>query len=295
MTQTLDGKPLRYLIGGDDDYDGADDEVIELSYDAERHPARGVGVKYGNLFNEKYDEQTPAERARYAPYLEQGDTAAEYNEGQIDPDGPGWARNLDEQFARARAGGFEIIELDNPDSYSGSEVIDAADRAAAAGLKLMAKNPWLVQNAADYVKHPAVVGIIVEKNAGSPREMDALRRIADKPTLPVWFVAFGKGMSWGNRMADEITRYDYLNMGVTFSAVGEYESSTDVLPPKPAPPSPTPAMPVVEITAESVGDVRVIMQGPGVSAIRSPPVSAIPVVEITADVIGDATVIMSDA
>lgn len=290
---TLDGKQLRYLIGGEDDYEGADNEVVELSYDAERLPKHGVGIKYGNLFNEKYSKQSPAERARYAPYLEQGDTAAEYKEGQIDPAGPGWDRNLDEQFARAKAQGFEIIELDNPDSYSGDEVMDAVDRAAAAGLKMVAKNPWLVQNATDYVEHPAIVGIIVERDAGTPREMDALRSTAGKPTLPVWFVAYGSGKSWADRMADEIDRHEYVNMGVTFSDEGEYETSVDVFPPKPVPPVPVPPVPVVEITAEAVGDVQVILQGPGVTA-APPAAAASPVVEITAEATGNAKIIMSN-
>ena len=50
---TLEGKPLRYLIGGDD----RDNEVIELSFDAEAPPKRGIGIKYCNLLDEKYDKK----------------------------------------------------------------------------------------------------------------------------------------------------------------------------------------------------------------------------------------------
>ena len=40
---SLEGKPLRYLIGGDDSEEGKDDEVIELSFDADAPPSAGLG------------------------------------------------------------------------------------------------------------------------------------------------------------------------------------------------------------------------------------------------------------
>ena len=52
---SLEGKPLRYLIGGDDSEAGKDDEVIELSFDADAPPKRGIGIKYCNLLDENYD------------------------------------------------------------------------------------------------------------------------------------------------------------------------------------------------------------------------------------------------
>jgi len=54
---TLEGKPLRYLIGGDDRTHGSNNEVIELSFDAEAPPKRGIGIKYCNLLDEKYDKK----------------------------------------------------------------------------------------------------------------------------------------------------------------------------------------------------------------------------------------------
>jgi len=258
----LDGKQLRYLIGGNDSYSGADSEVTELSYDAEHPPQHGIGVKYGNLFNEKYGEQSSAERAKYAPYLEQGDTAAEYNEGQIDPAGQGWNKNLDEQFARAKAQGFTIIELDNPDSYEMDDVMGAADRAHAAGLQLLAKNPQICQgDRVGYVAHPAVVGIVVERDCGTPDQMDVMRRNAGKPTLPVWFVAFGSGKSWAERMAEKAAAAQYVNMGVTYCTQGEYRNSTDLLVPVPPAPPETEPVTTVDITIESHGDVRVTVNG----------------------------------
>lgn len=254
----LEGKPLRYLIGGEDDYEGAEDEVIELSYDATRPPSNGVGVKYGNLFNEKYDDQTAAQRAKYEPYLEQGDTAEEYNEGQIDPAGQGWFKNLDEQIRRAKTGGFAIIEWDNPDSYQMEDVLGAVERAHAAGLYVFAKNPAICKGSkSTYVGHPAVVGIVVEEDCGEPSFMEALRIAAGKPTLPVWFVAYGNGRDWADRMAKEAA--GYVNMGVTFSSEGEYENSEDILVPNVIiPPTPPFARPVLE-----KGD-----KGPDVAALQ---------------------------
>jgi hypothetical protein len=52
-----------------------------------------------------------------------------------------------------------------------------------------------------YVAHPNVYGIIVERDAGGPSDMDALRSKAGKPTLPVWFVAFGSGRAWATDVA----------------------------------------------------------------------------------------------
>jgi hypothetical protein len=225
----LEGKPLRYLIGGDDSYNGADNEVIELSYDAIAPSRHGIGVKYCNLFNEKYSEQTPAEQAEYGPYLHSSDTAQEYGEGQIDPDGQGWAKNLNEQFERAKDQGFEYVELDNPDAYDIDAVLDAINRAENFGLKVLAKNPGLVATPDLYIEHRNVFGIIVEKGGGTPSTMDTLRRSVEKPRLPVWFVAFGTGKDWAHRMAADATRY--VNMGVTYSTRGEYKNSTDVLMP----------------------------------------------------------------
>ena len=83
--------------------------------------------------------------------------------------------------------------------------------------------------AKSYVAHRNVVGIIVEKDAGTPDEMDALRKSAGKPTLPVWFVAFGKGKAWADKTAEAAAKFK--NMGVTCSTKGEYKDAADVLVP----------------------------------------------------------------
>jgi hypothetical protein len=226
---SLEGKPLRYLIGGDDNAKGSDDEVIEMSFDAEAPPKHGIGIKYCNLLDEKYDAKKKT--GTYGPYLNKAsDVAKQYGEGQIDPNGPGWKKNLTDQFARAKSQGFQYIELDNPDSYSIAPVLGAIDLAQTYGLKVIAKNPGLMDgDARKFVAHPNVVGIIVEKDAGTPQEMDALRRAVGKPNIPVWFVYFGKGKAQADTHAK--AGQSFKNMGVTYSTKGEYKDAADLLRP----------------------------------------------------------------
>jgi hypothetical protein len=219
----LEGKPLRYLIGTEGSGPGRDHAVTVVSYSTTQPAKRGISIAYCNLFDE-------LNTGRYGPYLSTSDTAAEYNEGQIDPRGPGWEKNLREQFEQRKKQGFEYVELDNADAYSIEHVIGAIDLAADHGLKVIAKNPGLLQDgAASYVAHPNVHGIIVERGAGDPKDMDALRRGAGKPMLPTWFVAFGAGREWARGVAR--TAKDYRNMGVTYSSAGEYGDAIDILPP----------------------------------------------------------------
>jgi hypothetical protein len=244
----LEGLPLRYLIDTDIYGTGRDGEIVEVSYDATGKPARGISVKYCNLFDEK-------NTGAYGPYLKPSDTAQEYNEGQIDPKGPGWVKNLTEQFARAVAQGFHYVELDNPDAYTAADVLGAIGLAQHYGLAVLAKNPLACSwDATAYVAHPAVVGVIVERGAGNPSDMDALRKKVAKPDLPVWFVAFVSKKEDGRAWAVSTARLAaaFKNMWCTFSPDGEYTSSQDVpsLVPSAPPPSVTskPAQIIPEIT-----------------------------------------------
>lgn len=212
--------PLFYLIGTDKPGSGKPGAITHVSYRA-RPVKDGISSAYCNLFDE---ENTGA----YAPYLHTSDTAAEYNEGQIDPKGPGWIKNLREQFERRRAEGFRYLELDNPDAYDIAAILNACDLAAAYGFKIFAKNPGLLDKEANqlrYVRHPAIVGIIVERGAGSPDDMAALRIAAGKPNLPVWFVYFDKGISSVGEHAARVCAQaakPYKAMWTTYSAGGEY-------------------------------------------------------------------------
>jgi hypothetical protein len=216
----LEGKALRYLIASNSPGLGRDNEIIECAYDVTRPPVNGLAVKYCNLF----DEENTGE---YGPYLRTSDTAKQYDEGQIDPRGPGWEKNLREQFDRAKQQGFAIVELDNPDAYGVAEVVGAVSLAASYGFKVVAKNPLLMEDdPTPYVAHAAIIGAIVEKDAGNPPDMDALRRKAGKPSLPVWFVAFGNGLGWAQQTA--AAARPFSNMHVTHSSRGEYASAEDV-------------------------------------------------------------------
>jgi hypothetical protein len=218
----LDGKPLRYLIGAGGDAEGHPDEITEVGYRAKRPPRHGIGIKYGNLF----DEHNTGE---YGPYLHSSDTAREYGEGQIDPNGPGWQRNIDGQLERAKRQGFGLIEWDNADAYPVVTVLGAVSRAADFGLQVVAKNPLLLEGGHRYVAHRNVVGIIVEHDKSStPAALHALRVRARRPDLPVWFVAFGRGREWANAIAPAAQRY---RMGVTYSTQGEYRNAVDVVRP----------------------------------------------------------------
>ena len=217
----LTGKPLRYLIGGSAGQ-GHDDEVTMVSYSTNSPVKRGISIAYCNLFDE-------SNSGKYGPYLHNSDTAKQYNEGQVDPKGAGWEKNLREQYERRRKAGFEFIELDNPDAYKIKDVIGAIELAATYDLKVIAKNPGITDDPVRYVSHPNVYGIIVEKGAGGATDMEALRRKAGKPDLPVWFVSFGSGKGWANSVASTAKRY--RNMGVTYSSAGEYGNALDVLQP----------------------------------------------------------------
>jgi hypothetical protein len=236
MNNPIAGLSLAYFIGRNEPGPGTDGVLTVAGYDATAPCENGMSAGYCNLFNEKYDEQSDAERAKYAPYLHTSDVADEYNEGQIDPEGQGWNRNLDEQFARRRAQGFRIIELDNPDAYVTDDVIAALDRMFASGIRMtLAKNAALCSEPATYLRHPTVCGVIVERNCGTPDLMDRIRIEAGKPDLPVWFVAFGSGWEWAHRMAEEAA--GYIEMSVTYYGLGEYAGEREeLLAPTPAGP-----------------------------------------------------------
>lgn len=213
----LSDKELRYLIGTSGPYLCAQNEVTVIAYDAPPvSNALCVVVRYGNLF----DEQNTGE---YGPYLHTSDTAKKYGEGQIDPRGAGWDKNLRRQFERALAQGINYIELDNADAYHVKDVAEAVDFAAQFGIGVLAKNPLLLADSCAYVGHPNIFGVIVERGAGSPALMQDLRNICRRHDLPVWFVAFGKGLAWAKETARAAVGYQ--DMHVTYSRRGEYGSS----------------------------------------------------------------------
>lgn len=226
----LAGRSMRYLIGADADKVTIQPESITvLPYDYEkpiRNPDYAAG--YCNLFWQK-------DAPDAAPYLKSTDTAKDYGERVIDPKGAGWEKNLRWQFGRWKKLGAIYVELDNADAYTLQDVIGAIELASTFDLKVFAKNPILMGSGAiRYLAHPNIFGAIVEKdNDINATHLDALRRNAGKPDIPVWFVAFEAGERWAKRQADLINQHDYRNMGVSYSPRGEYSTVEHILRPKP--------------------------------------------------------------
>lgn len=225
MNNILEGKPLRYLIGAENGGTGNEGEITECPYAL--HKVRlGISVAYGNLFDE-------LNTGNFGPYLRTSDTAVQYNEGQIDPAGDGWDKNLKMQCTRIKAAGFQFMEWDNPDAYDIKDVIYAVDYAQKFGLGVLAKNAgqFDLGDAIQYLKHENIWGCIVERDCGRPNLYEYLRKEAGKPTLPIWFVFFGNDQKAANEAAESIEENHYLNMGVTFSPRTEYTTSKDILVP----------------------------------------------------------------
>ena len=222
----LGGMNLHYLIGHSKPGSGTAGTITEVGYGHNKPVANGISIGYCNLFDEI--------KGKHGPYLKPTTTSSNYNEGVIDPKGPGWKKNLHEQFSSRQKNGFKYIELDNPDAYNVKNVLGAVDMAKSYGLGVVAKNPLAMKTKEDakkYVAHPNIYGIIVEKDDYvTPAKLDELRKAAGKPDLPVWFVGYGNGKKWAEKMAGSAK--DFKNMGVTYSTKGEYDNAQDLHKPK---------------------------------------------------------------
>jgi len=247
----LTGKPLRYLIGLERDPAPDATDIFELGYDATRPPAPAIGCKYVNLRDEK-------DSGDYGPYLPPDDIDDTYGEPAPDPDGAGFWVNLREQLERAANQGFHYVELDNLDTYDVGVVLRCLNDVANFKLKCFIKNPLLVTGEeTDLLRHPAAELIVVERGAGNPRSLHDLRQDAGCAYMPVRFVAYGDGRGWADHCATLIREQGHVDMGVTYSALGEYSSSTDVIVPVPPPPTETAAT----VTITTSGDVQIIVNG----------------------------------
>src|SRR5262249_21180017 len=150
--------------------------------------------------------------------------------------GYGFLLNLRDQLALRKQQGFKLLELDNPDSYTRADVKIAMDEAAAQGFWILAKNPGLDDDKgaplAWTVDHPAVVGVISERDSGS---VDALQRIRGKRDIPVFFVAFdearrGAGYSYALMVSRQIEARGFPNMSVSYSDhPDEYGNSHQII------------------------------------------------------------------
>lgn len=238
MTSPLAGKPLRYLIGKDSD-PGVDGCVTVIGYDAQEMPAHGIGAGY---INPRDEHNT----GRFGPYLPADDISAQYDEPAPIFDTDGFWSNFRPQISKWASKGARFDEVDNLDTYSVNSALKMFNEVQAKGLAVLVKNAAIVDgDQKQLLIHPAAAMVIVEKDCGLPASYDSMRRAAGKPDLPVRFVAFGDGRAWAQQVAQQIKAAGYLDMGVTYSASGEYGSSEDILLPKitsqPQPdPSPSP-------------------------------------------------------
>ena len=114
-------------------------------------------------------------------------------------------RTCASRSARRKRQGFAYVELDNPDAYRLSDVLRAVDPAGEYGLKVIAKNPLLMEgDPTPYLAHPDVFGAIVERGAGrSSPHGSYCAQAAGKPDLPIWFVAFGAGRAWADDVGNK--------------------------------------------------------------------------------------------
>lgn len=222
----LYGKSLVYLLGSPaSTFRPIPGSVVEPPYE-QNVLNTDDKIAYCNLFNENYGDQSAAERAALGPYLHTSDTAEQYGEGQIDPRGPGWVKNIDSQFVLARDRRFKYVELDNPDAYSIGTVMEVVTLAHSYGLGVIAKNPVLTKGALQFMAHGNVFGVIVERDAGTPAAYDDLRKRARKDgKLPVWFVFDGK--DGAAECAAAIRAGGFKGMGVTYSTGRERNGYND--------------------------------------------------------------------
>jgi hypothetical protein len=244
----IDGLPLDYLIDTDKPGHGRAGRFTVVAFDVTAPLRDGISGAYVNLLVEP-EGDPPRVHARFAPFLKRKGTAAQYEEGIPDPAGPGFERNLREQLTRRKLQGFKILgDVDNPDTFTLAIVKRAYDIAHAEGFSIICKNPGLGcsskdgdsdaeerQDAAPLIAHPAVIGIIAEKDDdATPAHYDAMRKRAGKPNLMVRFVAFGHGRKWAEKTAHDAQAF--FNTGVTYCDKGEYKSVIDLL--VPIPPAP---------------------------------------------------------
>jgi hypothetical protein len=222
----LRGLHLRYLIGADNPGPGVNGYLTVVGYDIKAPVKHGVSGKYINLYDEKNTHQ-------FAPYLPPTDTSQSYDEPVPDPRGNGFWKNLQQQVARAKEAGFTLIgDVDNRDAYHNSVIVKVYDRLMLDGLDVICKNPGMSDHneySVPLLMHPAVVGCIVEHGSIGSDAMHGMRKAAGKPDLQCWFVAFGSGKKWALAVAAEIRKAKYVNMGVTYSPRGEYESSETIV------------------------------------------------------------------
>lgn len=222
--------PLRYKIGIDNPPGEAG--VITMCSFKTTHAPSTLAAWYLNIYVEE------GELAAYGPYRDKTDTADQYDEGVPVFGTTGFWKNIDRQLAKITRLGGKYIETDNRDAYRNSDILKLFDYIAKHRLKIFLKNPGMSdfeEDSTELMRHPAVVGAIIEKGSITPGTLHAMRIAVGKPQLPLWFVSFndGKGgLNWAQQCAQQILASQITYAGVTYSGgEEEYDTSRDVLIP----------------------------------------------------------------
>lgn len=222
--------PMQYLIGQDNPK-GKVGYITLCSYDTTVAPKLGIPAYYLNAFVE--EGQLP----EYSPYLDTSDTAYRYKEGMADPDYLGFHENIRRQAEKIQHMKGWLVEVDNRDAYKNSVIAKLYTRLHDVyGFKILCKNPGMSDHdepSAPLLRHPAVVGAIIERGKVRPLAMSIMRIAADKPEMPCWFVNHGaNGAIFADECATEIKKNNIKCMGVSLSYGGEYTNHIDILLPR---------------------------------------------------------------
>lgn len=267
--------PLRYLIALDSDpWPGEQAGAITvLGYKCEARPT-GIFFDYGNV----RDQEGGRKYSPYDPDKDNDDIGRPkeqggYGEPAPVPGGDGFVRLIDKQIASAKALKADGKDWDNIDTWTVPDALWVFDRTWAAGLQVAVKNPILVKGGdrSKLLSHPAAAFSIVEKDAGWPHEMDALRKQAGKPDMPVRFTFREGEREEADRCAAEAK--NYTDMGVTISK-GEYASVEHILLPTSSQVKPMPeTAPWLADARNSIGKYE---DGPDVPNLASEVARAFP-------------------
>lgn len=141
------------------------------------------------------------------------DVNARYGEQAIKPGSKSWEQYTDAQIKRAADSKVGYIEFDNADyayERNPQAVRNAYQKAGAAGLSVMMKNPNAAQvRDLGLLKTPdgrwVTGGAIFEKGAMTPQQFAAARAAAGRPDLGGQFVRFGGGVDQSLKAAVEAT------------------------------------------------------------------------------------------
>lgn len=238
----FDGKPLGYLIGADaQGIRPRPNYVLEFPYDTPKYLKYFEGIYrpvigYINALDEEManGKNIFGPPGRYGPYVH-GDTAGDWNEGQMVPGSHGWTCCLVDQFNRWKPLLPDAVEIDNLDSYPLRFVLTMFDMAADFGFKVIAKNPLNVEGPhAVILSHKAVVGMIIEANCGTCDQAQDLRLTAGKPDLPVWFVSNRAEKHWADQRVRALNHESpWKNMSVSWcESSDDYSTFMALQPPR---------------------------------------------------------------